>query len=55
MLEVLPCLRSNGFKTYIISGGGMGFMRLWINLRGGDGPWWTQKIEWKVIYPFEFK
>jgi phosphoserine phosphatase len=29
MLEVLAYLRSNGFKTYIVSGGGVEFMRPW--------------------------
>ncbi|MGH7680575.1 MAG: HAD family hydrolase [Candidatus Eiseniibacteriota bacterium] len=29
MLEVLQYLRSNGFKTYIVSGGGAEFMRVW--------------------------
>lgn len=29
MLELLAYLRSNGFKTYIVSGGGMEFMRPW--------------------------
>ena len=29
MLELLACLRANGFKTYIISGGGVEFMRPW--------------------------
>ncbi len=29
MLEVLAYLRSNGFKTYIVSGGGIDFMRPW--------------------------
>lgn len=29
MLEVLVCLRANGFKTYIVSGGGVDFMRVW--------------------------
>ncbi len=27
MLEVLAYLRANGFKTYIVSGGGIEFMR----------------------------
>jgi phosphoglycolate phosphatase-like HAD superfamily hydrolase len=27
MLEVLAYLRANGFKTYIVSGGGADFMR----------------------------
>jgi hypothetical protein len=29
MLEVLAFLRANGFKTYIVSGGGIEFMRVW--------------------------
>jgi len=29
MLELLTFLRSNGFKTYIVSGGGIEFMRPW--------------------------
>ncbi|MCB0805912.1 MAG: haloacid dehalogenase-like hydrolase [Bacteroidales bacterium] len=29
MLEVLDYLRANGFKTYIVSGGGLDFMRPW--------------------------
>jgi len=29
MLEVLAYLRANGFKTYIVSGGGIEFMRAW--------------------------
>jgi phosphoglycolate phosphatase-like HAD superfamily hydrolase len=29
MLEVLAHLRANGFKTYIVSGGGADFMRVW--------------------------
>ncbi|TWU28032.1 haloacid dehalogenase-like hydrolase [Novipirellula artificiosorum] len=29
MLEVLAYLRANGFKTFIVSGGGQDFMRVW--------------------------
>lgn len=29
MLEVLNYLRANGFKTYIVSGGGVDFLRVW--------------------------
>jgi hypothetical protein len=29
MLELLAYLRDNGFKTYIVSGGGVEFMRPW--------------------------
>jgi len=31
MLELLSYLRSNGFKTFIVSGGGIEFMRPWVN------------------------
>jgi hypothetical protein len=30
MLEVLAYLRANGFKTFIVSGGGIEFMRPWV-------------------------
>jgi hypothetical protein len=30
MLELLSYLRSNGFKTFIVSGGGIEFMRSWV-------------------------
>ncbi len=30
MLEVLAYLRANGFKTYVVSGGGIEFMRPWM-------------------------
>jgi len=30
MLELLGYLRSNGFKTFIVSGGGIEFMRAWV-------------------------
>jgi hypothetical protein len=29
MLELLTYLRANGFKTFIVSGGGVDFMRVW--------------------------
>ena len=29
MLELLTYLRANGFKTFIVSGGGVEFMRPW--------------------------
>ena len=32
MLELLKYLRLNGFKTYIVSGGGIEFMRPWVEL-----------------------
>jgi len=30
MLELLDYLRANGFKTFIVSGGGIEFMRPWV-------------------------
>jgi hypothetical protein len=30
MLELLETLRANGFRTYIVSGGGIEFMRAWV-------------------------
>jgi phosphoglycolate phosphatase-like HAD superfamily hydrolase len=38
MLEVLAYLRANGFKNYIISGGGIEFMRPWTELVYGIPP-----------------
>ena len=38
MLEVLTYLRDNGFKTFIVSGGGIEFMRPWVELVYGIPP-----------------
>ena len=38
MLEVLTYLRANGFKTYIVSGGGIEFMRPWVETVYGIPP-----------------
>jgi phosphoglycolate phosphatase-like HAD superfamily hydrolase len=38
MLEVLAYLRANGFKTYIVSGGGIDFMRPWVETVYGIPP-----------------
>jgi len=38
MLEVLSYLRANGFKTYIVSGGGIDFMRPWTEKTYGIPP-----------------
>lgn len=38
MLEVLAYLRANGFKTYLVSGGGVEFMRPWANKAYGIPP-----------------
>jgi hypothetical protein len=38
MLEVLAYLRANGFKTFIVSGGGIEFMRAWAETAYGIPP-----------------
>ena len=38
MLEVLNYLRANGFKTFIVSGGGIEFMRPWVEKAYGIPP-----------------
>jgi hypothetical protein len=38
MLEVLSYLRDNGFKTFIVSGGGIEFMRPWVESVYGIPP-----------------
>jgi hypothetical protein len=38
MLEVLDYLRANGFKTFIVSGGGIDFMRPWVERVYGIPP-----------------
>ena len=38
MIELLACLRSNGFKTFIVSGGGIEFMRPWVEAVYGIPP-----------------
>lgn len=38
MLELLALLRANGFKTYIVSGGGIEFMRPWTEKAYGIPP-----------------
>jgi phosphoglycolate phosphatase-like HAD superfamily hydrolase len=38
MLEVLNYLRANGFKTFIVSGGGVEFMRPWVEQTYGIPP-----------------
>lgn len=38
MVEVLAYLRANGFKTYIVSGGGVEFMRPWVEKVYGIPP-----------------
>ncbi|MGT2436369.1 HAD family hydrolase [Bradyrhizobium betae] len=38
MVELLAYLRSNGFKTFIVSGGGVEFMRVWADKAYGIPP-----------------
>jgi hypothetical protein len=38
MLEVLPYLRSSGFTTYIVSGGGLDFIGTWAERMDGVSP-----------------
>jgi phosphoserine phosphatase len=38
MVELLAYLRANGFKTYIVSGGGIEFMRPWVEKTYGIPP-----------------
>lgn len=38
MLELLNYLRANGYKTYIVSGGGVDFMRPWVEKAYGIPP-----------------
>jgi phosphoserine phosphatase len=38
MVELLRYLRANGFKTYIVSGGGVEFMRPWVETAYGIPP-----------------
>jgi phosphoglycolate phosphatase-like HAD superfamily hydrolase len=38
MLELLTYLRANGFKTFIVSGGGIDFMRPWVEKAYGIPP-----------------
>jgi phosphoglycolate phosphatase-like HAD superfamily hydrolase len=38
MLELLAYLRANGFKTFIVSGGGIEFMRPWVDKAYGIPP-----------------
>jgi phosphoglycolate phosphatase-like HAD superfamily hydrolase len=38
MVELLAFLRANGFKTYIVSGGGIEFMRPWVEKAYGIPP-----------------
>jgi phosphoserine phosphatase len=53
MLELLAYLRANGFKTYIVSGGGVDFMRPWAEKVYGVQP--EQVIGSSVKNKFELR
>lgn len=52
MLEVMNYLRANGFKTYIVSGGGVEFMRPWASKAYGIPPEQIIGSSGKVKYEF---
>jgi hypothetical protein len=53
MIELLACLRANGFKTYIVSGGGIEFMRPWAERVYGIPP--EQVIGSSIKTKFELR
>ena len=53
MLELLAHLRANGFRTYIVSGGGVAFMRPWTEATYGIPP--HQVIGSRVATAFEMR
>lgn len=53
MLEVLGYLRANGFKNFIVSGGGIEFMRVWTEAAYGIPP--EQVIGSSMKTKFEFR
>jgi len=53
MLEVLSYFRANGFKNYIVSGGGIEFMRPWANQTYGIPP--EQVIGSSIKTKFEMR
>jgi len=53
MLEVLAFLRANGFKTFVVSGGGIEFMRAWVEEAYGIPP--EQVVGSSVKTKFEIR
>ncbi len=53
MLELLSYLRENGFATYIVSGGGIAFMRVWTDRIYGVPP--EQVVGSTIVTKFEIK
>jgi phosphoserine phosphatase len=50
MLDVLKYLRANGFQTWIVSGGGIDFMRPWAERVYGIPPWQVVGSQIEVEY-----
>lgn len=50
MVELLEYLRANGFKTFIVSGGGVDFMRPWVEDAYGIPPYQTVGSSGKIAY-----
>jgi phosphoserine phosphatase len=53
MLELLVYLRANGFKTFIVSGGGIEFMRPWVEAVYGIPP--EQVVGSSIVTKFELR
>jgi phosphoserine phosphatase len=53
MLELLNYLRNNGYKTFIVSGGGIDFMRAWVEQAYGIPPY--QVVGSSGEYKYEVK
>ncbi len=53
MLELLDYLRTNGFKTFIVSGGGIEFMRPWVEQVYGIPP--EQVVGSSIVTEFEMR
>jgi len=53
MLELLDYLRTNGFKTFIVSGGGIEFMRPWTSAVYGVPP--EQVVGSSIVTEFEMR
>jgi hydroxymethylpyrimidine pyrophosphatase-like HAD family hydrolase len=53
MLELLAYLRANGYKTFIVSGGGVEFMRPWVEETYGIPP--EQVVGSSGVVKFEMK
>jgi phosphoglycolate phosphatase-like HAD superfamily hydrolase len=53
MVELLAYLRANGFKTFIVSGGGIEFMRPWVEAAYGIPP--EQVVGSSGVVKFELK